>query len=200
MKKKLFKLLLLCFVCHACSEKQPNFDDYASYDVSTKLIATKLSNGKFSMSIPIGWNQRIEDNLRQETLANYYITSPVNAQGVFDVLYIQVLRYPETCKTFKGVIENQLAEFEKTSKYLKLVGQGKTTLFSKPAYYLHLKSDTGVYGEVEQIFILIDGGEGDTYYRCTLSASQTEDIKKQMGLMLSMVKSFRPLRAIQKER
>lgn len=81
--------------------------------------------------------------------------------------------------------------FYKNSTGPKMEESGKTDVLSYPAYYFHTKSNSGTYGESENIGFIIESDEEGYFYQLIAGASQTDQLERNMSIMVHSLKSFK---------
>ena len=85
---------------------------------------------------------------------------------------------------------NFALESQKKSS-LKLIETGKSKLIGEDSFYIHSKSNTGKYGEVEIITLITKSIGDNNFYYLTASASRTNDLKLNMAVMIKCLKTFK---------
>ena len=73
----------------------------------------------------------------------------------------------------------------------KLLESGKTEILDYPAYFIHYKSDTDTYGELQSIVFIVESKEDDAFYHLSAGASQTKELEKNMAVMIKSLTTFK---------
>lgn len=181
-------ITLLIGLFSACS-KEISLEEFNNYPVKFQKEKISYPTGEFSILIPKNWNWQIEDYENNQIELGINAVSPKDNDGFIQVLSIQKVKglsRTESLETEYKSILNSLEE----KKEFKIVNSGKTDILKDESYYIHFKSDSGNYGEVEAITFIKKANTKNTFYQLTASASQTKDIKQNMAVMITSIKTF----------
>ena len=70
-----------------------------------------------------------------------------------------------------------------------IIDSGKTDFLINEAYFIHSKSNSGNYGELEMITIIIKSSSDNNYFYSNAGASRTRELNKSMSIMLTCLKT-----------
>ena len=189
MKITINFLLILLFV--ACSENQMKLLDYEKYPM--KFIKKKVDypNNDFEIYIPYQWNWKVEnyENVNEIILGIDIVSKP-DEKNFINIIYIQ------KCYGFpkQKNVENEysiLLENQRNKPNLKIIEYGKTKILKNETYFIHSKSNTGKYGEIELITMITKSKSENSFYYLTASASRTDKVKENMSIMVQCLRTFK---------
>ena len=92
--------------------------------------------------------------------------------------------------SLKSEYDNILEKIQQGTS-LNIIDSGKTDFLTNEAYFIHSKSNTGTYGELEMITIITKSSTENKYFYLNASASRTKELNKNMSMMLSCLKTFK---------
>ena len=70
---------------------------------------------------------------------------------------------------------------------------GLTKILDKEAYFIHTESNSGTFGEIEAISLIIESGKKGEFYNLNAFASKTKDLKKNMTVLIKCITTFEKL-------
>lgn len=188
-----FSIFLFLFALSSCAQEDITLNQFIDTTIEFEKQQMALDSNSFSLMIPIGWNWKSEDEDcdGKNMVIMVNAISPVDKGGHFDLISIQKVKSQSNSNNLQTEYNYLLKLSKNQSKGLKMVESGKTDVLSYPAYFIHTKSNTGNYGETEIISFILNSDEQGFFYLLTAGASQTEDLKKNMSIMLQSLKTFK---------
>lgn len=165
-------------------------NNYANYPV--KIVKQKIEypNGDFSFYIPINWEWKIENYEHENILLGIDAVSKPDKDSFVDLLSVQKIKSFGKKTDLKSEFEYYL-ELLETNLDAEVVETGRTDLLNQDAYFLHTKSNTGTYGKIETISFIVETETRGVFYNLTASASQTDDLKKNMAILIQCLRTFK---------
>ena len=79
----------------------------------------------------------------------------------------------------------------KQDSKLKIIEFGKTNFIKDGAYFVHTKSNSGTYGEIEMISFIIKSDSDNDFYYLNASTPRTEELNKNMAILIQCLKTFK---------
>jgi hypothetical protein len=189
MKIFLNVLILVLFV--SCSNKDLTLEECAKYPVKFSKQKVLFPNNDFSILIPISWDWKVEKYEAENIILGIDAVSSPTIEGFVDIISIQKRKSLGDMNDFDSEFQHLLALANEQSTSIKILKWGKTDVLKNESYYIHSKSDTDTYGEVESFTFLLESNEEGIYYQITAGASQTKDLKMNMAVLIQSVKTFR---------
>jgi hypothetical protein len=186
------KYIILILIV-SCSNKENTLKQYSNYPVKFAKQKINYPNNDFSIFIPENWNWKVESYENENIILGIDAVSKPDKDGFIDILSIQKIKSFKENKNLKSEFEYCLKLTENHSQSKKMIESGFTEILNQKSYFLHTKSDTGKYGEVETICFIIDSGIEGVFYNLTASASQTVDLKKNMSILIQSLRTFEKL-------
>ena len=174
----------------SCSNRQNTLNNYANYPVKVAKQKIKYPNGEFSIYIPINWEWKVEDYENQNILLGIDAGSNPDKDGFVDILSIQKIKSFGNKTDLKSEFDYYL-ELLETNWDAEVIETGKTDLLNETAYFLHTKSNTGTYGEIETVSFVLESETKGVFYNLTASASQTDELKKNMAILIQCLRTFK---------
>ncbi|MEC5158619.1 hypothetical protein [Chryseobacterium sp. MP_3.2] len=188
---KIILTFLLIILFTACSENQLKLDEYEKYPM--KFIKKKVDypNNDFEIYIPYRWNWKVENyESVDEIILGIDAVSKADEKNFVNVISIQKSYGFSNQKN----IENEystLLKIQKNKPNLKLIEYGKTKIFKNVTYFIHSKSNTGKYGEIELITMITKSKSDNSFYYLTASASRTDKLTENMSIMVQCLRTFK---------
>ena len=186
------KFIVLILIV-SCSNKENTLEQYAKYPVKFAKHKINYPNNDFSIFIPINWEWKIKNYDDENIILGIDISSKPDKNGFIDLISIQKIKSFGENKDLKSEFDYCLNLIEINSQNRKIVASGYTEILSQKSYFLHTKSDTNQNGESEIISFILDSGIEGVFYNLTASASQTEDLKKNMSVLIQSITTFEKL-------
>ncbi|WP_157491965.1 hypothetical protein [Gelidibacter mesophilus] len=174
----------------SCSNRQNTLDNYANYSVKVTKQKIEYPNGDFSISIPINWEWTVEDYENKNILFGIDAVSNPDKDGFVDILSIQKIKSFGDRKDLESEFDYYL-ELLETNWDAKVIETGKTNLLNEEAYFLHTKSNTETYGEIETVSFVLESETKGVFFNLTASASQTDELKKNMAILIQCLRTFK---------
>ena len=190
MIKNIYFLVLISLLI-SCSEKQFSFENYTTYPVKFAKKNFVYPNNEFEIFLPFNWESKVEnykDN--DEIILGIDAFSKPDNDNFINVISIQKMKSFSSKKDLKSEYDYFIEKVkQKTS--LEIIDSGKTDFLKNEAYFIHSKSNTGTYGELEMITIITKSKNDDNYYHLNASAPTVKELKMNMSVMISCLKTFK---------
>lgn len=186
-------ILLFVNVLSSCNNGDITLDQIVDNPVEFEKQEVSLPFENFSVMIPAGWSWRNEeeDCDGENFLIMLNAGSPGDKDGYIDLISIQKIKSQSKSNDLQTEYFHLLNLSKTNSQGLKMVESGKTEVLNYPAYYFHSKSDSGTYGEIENISFIIESDEEGYFYHLIAGASQTDQLERNMSIMVHSLKSFK---------
>ena len=166
-------------------------EQYSNYPVKFAKQKVDYPDKDFSLLIPKNWVWKVENYENENIILGIDAGSKPDKNGFIDMISIQKIKSFGKNKDLKSEFEYCINIIENNSQNRKIIESGLTEILNQKSYFLHTKSDTDTYGEAEIISFIIDSGTEGVFYNLTASASQTENLKKNMSIMIQSLKTFK---------
>lgn len=189
-KMKLVLLFLVLITSVNCSKKHLTLDDYARERVNFAKQKISYPNNDFIVYIPKDWDWKIERYDHDNILLGIDAGSQPDKDGFIDLISIQKLMSFGEVKDLKSEFYFLLNLTKEQSNELKIIETGETKIFKQKAYFIHAKSDSGSYGELEMMTFILESEKEGVFYHLNASASQTKDLKTNMAVIIQSLKTF----------
>ena len=190
MIKNIYFLVLISLLI-SCSEKQFSFENYTTYPIKFAKKNFVYPNNEFEIFLPFNWESKVEnykDN--DEIILGIDAFSKPDNDNFINVISIQKMKSFSSKKDLKSEYDYFIEKVkQKTS--LEIIDLGKTDFLKNEAYFIHSKSNTGTYGELEMITIITKSKNDDNYYHLNASAPTVKELKMNMSVMISCLKTFK---------
>jgi hypothetical protein len=190
MTKRIF-IFTIFTILISCSEKHVSFENYATYPVKFAKKNFVYPNNEFEIFLPSNWESKIEnyeDN--DEIILGIDAVSKPNNENFINAMSIQKMKPFSLNNSLKSEYDNILEKIQQGTS-LKIIDSGKTDFLTNEAYFIHSKSNTGTYGELEMITIIIKSKNDDNYYHLNASAPTVKELKTNMSIMINCFKTFK---------
>jgi len=188
---KIITIFLISFLLFSCSNDQFSFKQYQEFPVKFNSKQIQSLDGSFELKIPNKWKYKIEDYEDiKEITSGLEIVSKTEGKNHIDIMSVQKGIGFSSSKNLKKEFE-KIVEIQKNNSILKVLESGKTDFLNNESYFVHSRSNSGNYGELESITIITQNSEDGTFYYLTAGASRTKDINRNMSIMLNCLKSFK---------
>lgn len=185
-------LLILFFTTlFSCSEKQFSFENYANYPVKFAKENFFYPNNEFEIFLPLNWESKIEnyeDN--DEIILGLDAFSKPDDENFIQGISIQKTKPFSLKKDLKSEYDYFIEKINQKAS-LEIIDSGKTDFLTNEAYFIHSKSNSGNYGELEMITIITKSSSDNNYFYLNAGASRTKELNKNMSMMLSCLKTFK---------
>ncbi len=167
-------------------------EQYANDSVKFEKQKINYPNN-FSIIIPKNWKWKAEDYEHENILLALNASSETDKNGFIDVISIQKIKSFGKKNDLLSEYEYCLELIENNLQNRKIVESGSSDLLNQKSYFIHVKSDTKQYGEVEIINFILESETKGVFYNLTASASQTSDLNKNMATMIQSLITFENL-------
>jgi hypothetical protein len=187
--------ILLLIPLRSCNKEIITLNQLANNTVIFETQEISLDSLSFSVMIPKDWywQNETEECDGENILIMINAVSSVETNGYIDIISIQKLKSQSNSNDILTEYNHLLELSKKQTQGLKMIESGKTDILNYPAYYLHTKSITGTYGEAETIGFIIKSEDEGYFYHLIAGASQTEDLKTNLSIMIQSLQTFKIL-------
>lgn len=190
MIKKIFILVFISLLI-SCSEKQFTFEKYANYPVKFAKKKFVYPNDEFEIFLPLNWESKVEDyeNNDEIILGIDAVSKPDNENFIY-AISVQKMKPFSSKKDLKSEYDYLIQKIKQKDSFI-IIDSGKTDFLINEAYFIHSKSNSGNYGELEMITIIIKSSSDNNYFYLNASASKTKELNKNMSMMIQCLKTFK---------
>ncbi|NHN26280.1 hypothetical protein FIA58_011380 [Flavobacterium jejuense] len=188
---KLITNIFLLFLLISCSSEQFTFEQYENYPVKVARKTVTYPNNTFEFLLPIKWEWKVEnyDEVDEISIGIDAFSKP-NEKNFIDAISIQKGKGFSNSKTLETEYKIILEKLRQNSGY-KLIESGKTLFNENDSYFVHYRSNSGNSGEIEIISLITKSKNDNSFYYLNASASRTNDLKKNMSIMVQCLKTFK---------
>jgi len=188
---KLLANIFLLFLLISCSSEQFTFEQYEKYPVKVARKTVTYPNNTFELLLPIKWEWKVEnyDKIDEISIGIDAFSKP-DEKKFIDAISIQKGKGFSSSKTLETEYEITLDKLKQNLGY-KLIESGKKIFNENDSYFIHYKSNSGNYGEIEVISIITKSKNENSFYYLNASASRTKDLKMNMSIMVQCLKTFK---------
>lgn len=187
---KIIGVVLVMFLTVSCSSREFTLEQYAEERVKFAKQKVKYPNNDFTIFIPENWDWKIEGYNSDNIILGIDASSPPDKRGFIDLISVQKAESFGNTKNLKSEFEYIIDSNKDHSTSMKVIESGETKILKQKAYFIHTKSNTGDYGESEQISFILESDTDGVFYYLNAGASQTEDLKKNMAVLIHSLKTF----------
>lgn len=190
MTKRIF-IFTIFSILISCSEKQFLFENYTNYPVKFAKKNFVYPNNEFEIFLPLNWESKIEnyeDN--DEIILGIDAISKPDKENFINAISIQKMNPSSSKKDLKSEYDYLIEKLKQKDSF-EIIASGKTDFLKNEAYFIHSKSNSGNYGELEMITIIIKSGSDNNYFYLNAGASRTKDLNKNISMMLNCLKTFK---------
>ena len=182
-------LMLILFI--SCSTEQLKLEQYQKYPVKFVKRNFVYTDKSFEIYLPFKWKYKIEnyENVA-EIILGIDVASEPDEKNFIDILSIQKTTGFSTEKNLEAEYLKMLENLKRKSNF-KLIESGKTKLLKNETYFVHSKSNSGTYGEIELITLITKSNYERNFYYLTASASRTKELEKNMAIMIQCLRTFK---------
>ena len=183
--------LFLFFIFLSCSSVDFSLGQYEKYPVKFAKQKVNYPNNTFELFIPKNWEWNVEnfDNT-DKIILGINAWSKQDEKNFMDAISIQKTKGLSDAKNLEAEYEIILGKLKQNLDY-KLIESGKSSFFENETYFLHYKSNSGNYGEVEIISLITESKTDESFYYINASASRTKNLKMNMSIMIQCLKTFK---------
>lgn len=180
-------IFLITLFIVSCSNKQLTLEDYASQ--MFKFEKQKVSyNNDFELYIPQYWDWKVEDYGTENFIFIIDASSSSEKDGSLRSIKIEKVKSFSGKNDLKSEYNHLLNIAQQPSQLMKVTEFGETDIFKDKAYFIHSKSEKEDW---EMISFVLEGQTEGTFYYLTAGTSQTKDLKKNMGIIIQSLKTFK---------
>ena len=188
------KLILNFFILlliTSCSSKQFRLNQYHKYPVKFAKKIVVYPDETFNLSLQLDWEWKVEnfEEVEEINIGIDAISKP-DTKNFINAILIQKGKGFSSKKNLFSEYNFILEKIKQDSK-LKIIDFGKTNFIKNETYFLHTKSNSGTYGEIEMISFIIKSDSDNDFYYLNASAPRTEDLNKNMAIMIQCLKTFK---------
>lgn len=184
----IFSIFTILF---SCSEKYVSFENDATYPVKFAKKKFVYPNNEFEIMLPLNWETKIEnyeDN--HEIILGIDAVSKPDNENFINAMSIQKVKPFSSKKDLKSEYDYLIEKLNQKAS-LEIVDSGKTDFLANEAYFIHSKSNSGNYAELEMIIIITKSKSDNNYFYLNAGASRTKELDKNMSMMLNCLKTFK---------
>lgn len=148
----------------SCSEKEFLFENYTNYPVKFAKNNFIYPNNEFEIFLPINWESKIEnyeDN--DEIILGIDAVSKPDNENFINAISIQKIKPFSSKKDLKSEYDYLIEKLKQKDSF-EIMDSGKTDFLKNEAYFIHSKSNSGNYGELEIISIIIKSGSDNIFF------------------------------------
>ena len=191
IKMKIIVNLLMLILFVSCSTEQLKLEQYQKYPVKFAKRNFVCTDKSFEIFLPYRWNYKIEnyENVA-EIILGIDIASEPDEKNFINILSIQKTTGFSIEKNLEAEYLIMLENLKRKSNF-KLIESGKTKLLNNETYFVHSKSNSGTYGEIELITLITKSNYENNFYYLTASASRTKELEKNMAIMIQCLRTFK---------
>ena len=188
---KLIINFFILFLITSCSSEQFNLIQYQKYPVKFTKKPVAYPDGTFKLLLPLNWDWKVEnfDEIEEISIGIDAFSMP-DEKNFINAISIQKGKGFSSKKNLNSEYNFILDKIKQDSR-LKLIEFGKTNFIENEAYFLHTKSNSGTYGEIEMISFIIKSNSDKDFYYLNASAPRTEELNKNMAIMIQCLKTFK---------
>ncbi len=190
MTKRIFIFTIFSLLI-SCSEKQFTFENYINYPIKFAKKNFVYPNNEFEIFLPLNWVSKVEnyeDN--EEIILGIDAFSKPDDENFIHGISIQKMKPFSSKKDLKSEYDYLIEKIKQKDSF-EIINSGKTDFLMNEAYFIHSKSNSGNYGELEMITIITKSSSDNNFFYLNASASRTKELNKNMSMMLSCLKTFK---------
>ena len=187
---KTIGIILIFALFISCSRKHITLEKASKYPVKFSSQKITSPNIDFEIYIPKNWEWKIEDYGVENIITAIDAASKPSQEGFIDIISIQKIQSFGNNKDLKSEYEYYIGLIENQSRSLEIIEKGQTNILKEKAYFIHTKSNTGTYGEIETITFIVESKDKGVFFNISAGASQTKDLMKHMAIIIQSVKTF----------
>ena len=190
MTKRIF-IFTIFSILISCSEKQFSFENYSNYPLKFAKKNFVYPNNEFELFLPLNWESKIEnyEDVDEIILGIDAISKP-DKENFINAISIQKMNPFSSKKDLKSEYDYLIEKIKQKGSF-EIIDSGKTDFLEKEAYIIHSKSNSGNYGELEMITIIIKSSSDNNYFYLNASTSRTKELNKNMSMMIQCLKTFK---------
>lgn len=190
MTKRMFIFTIFSLLI-SCSENQFTFENYTNYPIKFAKRNFVYPNNEFEIFLPLNWESKVEDyEDNDEIILGIDAVSKPDDKNFIHAISIQKIKPFSSKKDLKSEYDYLIEKIKQKDSF-EIIDSGKTDFLMNEAYYIHSKSNSGNYGELEMITIITKSSSDNNYFYLNAGASRTKELNKSMSIMLTCLKTFK---------
>ena len=190
MTKRIF-IFTIFSILISCSEKQFSFENYSNYPVKFENKNFVYPNNEFEIFLPLNWESKVDDyEDNDEIILGIDAVSKPDNENFIHAISVQKMKPFSSKKDLKSEYDYLIQKIKQKDSFI-IIDSGKTDFLINEAYFIHSKSNSGNYGELEMITIITKSSTENNYFYLNASASRTKELNKNMSMMLNCLKTFK---------
>ena len=190
MTKRIF-IFSIFSILFSCSKKQFTLENYSNYPVKFAKKKFVYPNNEFEIFLPSNWESKIENHEdNDEIILGIDAVSIPDNENFINGISIQKMKPFSSKKDLKSEYDYLIEKLNQKAS-LEIVDSGKTEFLANEAYFIHSKSNSGNYAELEMIIIITKSRSDNNYFYLNAAASRTKELDKNMSIMLNCLKTFK---------
>ena len=190
MTKRIF-IFNIFSILISCSEKQFSFENYSNYPVKFAKKNFVYPNNEFEIFLPLNWESKVDDyEDNDEIILGIDAVSKPDNENFIHAISVQKMKPFSSKKDLKSEYDYLIQKIKQKDSFI-IIDSGKTDFLINEAYFIHSKSNSGNYGELEMITIITKSSTENNYFYLNASASRTKELNKNMSMMLNCLKTFK---------
>ncbi len=190
MTKRIF-IFTIFSILISCSEKQFSFENYSNYPVKFAKKNFVYPNNEFEIFLPLNWESKVDDyEDNDEIILGIDAVSKPDNENFIHAISVQKMKPFSSKKDLKSEYDYLIQKIKQKDSFI-IIDSGKTDFLINEAYFIHSKSNSGNYGELEMITIITKSSTENNYFYLNASASRTKELNKNMSMMLNCLKTFK---------
>ena len=192
-KMKFIGKFIVLILIVSCSNKESSLEQYANYPVKFAKQKITHPNNDFSLFIPINWEWKADGYENENIILGIEASSKPYENGFSDLISIQKIKSFGDKKDLKSEFEYCLGIVENNSGDKTILESGLTKILDEKAYFIHTESNSETFGKAETISLIIESGKKGEFYNLNAIASKTQDLKKNMTVLIKCLSTFEKL-------
>lgn len=190
MTKRMFIFTIFSLLI-SCSENQFTLENYTNYPIKFAKRNFVYPNNEFEIFLPLNWESKVEDyEDNDEIILGIDAVSKPDGKNFIHAISIQKIKPFSSKKDLKSEYDYLIEKIKQKDSF-EIIDSGKTDFLMNEAYYIHSKSNSGNYGELEMITIITKSSSDNNYFYLNAGASRTKELNKSMSIMLTCLKTFK---------
>ena len=139
----------------------------------------------------MNWESKVDDyEDNDEIILGIDAVSKPDNENFIHAISVQKMKPFSSKKDLKSEYDYLIQKIKQKDSFI-IIDSGKTDFLINEAYFIHSKSNSGNYGELEMITIITKSSTENNYFYLNASASRTKELNKNMSMMLNCLKTFK---------
>ena len=181
----------------SCSNKETSLNQYANYPVKFAKQKIVHPDNDFELMIPKGWKWETENYEDNAIISGINAKSKLHDTGFFDMISVQKVKDHSEHDDLDAELKYALQVMEFNQSDMKVLKSGNSDkILNRKSIYLHVKTNTDLYGESEVISFLLESNQKGVHYELValVSAdSKVTDLKMNMAIIINCLQSFKEI-------